>query len=56
MSDAEVEKLLAGGLLKFPRAYARRMGWPRAEGGLPAEWYVAFRGELGDQLERLLTR
>lgn len=56
MTDDEIRAAIAGGgLLKFPRAYVRRMGWPRPPGGgLPPEWYAAFRGELGDQLERIL--
>lgn len=58
VSDEEIRKLLdAVGLLKFPRVYARRMGWlwrPGHDGGAPPAWYAAFRGELGDQLERVL--
>lgn len=59
MTDAEVRALLAEvGILKFPRAWARRVGipWrPGTDGGAPPQWYAAFRGELGGQLERALS-
>lgn len=56
MTDAEVAALVRqhGVTGALVRAICRRMGWPRGTGGAPAEWYAAFRAELGDQIERAL--
>ncbi len=56
MTYEEVRELVRalGANGKLVRAIVRRMGWPRGVGGEPDEWHVAFRGWLGDMMERAL--
>jgi hypothetical protein len=58
VSDERLDELVRqhGWSGKLVRAVTREMGWPRGVNGAPSEWHVAYRGELGDQLERIASR
>lgn len=43
-----------GASAKLVRAYCAAHGWRYDKAGAPAEWYAAWRGGLGRELEELL--
>ena len=58
MSDGEVEALWLKerGGAKFVRAFCKVHGWRWTKQGAPEEWFVAWRGGVDTQLNRVLER
>jgi hypothetical protein len=56
MSDDELHRLVRrhGATGKLVRAICAASGWRWTPQGAPPEWYVAYRGQLGSKLEKIL--
>lgn len=56
LTDAQVAELIAkhGCGAKFADAACKVMGWRPGVNGRSQKWYEAFRGWLGDTMERAL--
>ena len=56
MSENELRELIkrCGVTGKLVRALCASFAWRWTPQGAPPEWYAAYRGSLGEQLENLL--
>lgn len=58
MCDDELRSLLKrnGTTGRLVRAICAQSGWRWTSQGAPPEWYSAYRGHLGEQLEKILKQ
>lgn len=58
MPDDDLRELVTrhGTTGKLVRAICASRGWRWTPQGAPSQWYVAYRGDLGARLEKILQR